>query len=90
MRLATKDENPNVPYGPEEIARDAVACARAGASIIHFHARDPETGAQLWHGFEAYTEAIRQIRSECDAIDLPDLSARTNEGGANPDGASPG
>jgi len=69
--LASKDQNPNVPYSPEEIARDAVACVRAGASIVHFHARDPETGAQLWHGVEAYTEAIKQIRSECDAIVYP-------------------
>ena len=42
--LASKEQNPNVPYGPEEVARDAIACAKAGATIVHFHARDADTG----------------------------------------------
>ena len=37
--LASKNHNPNVPYGPEEIAKDALACIEAGATIVHFHAR---------------------------------------------------
>ena len=36
----TKEMNAAVPYTPEEMARDAVACAKAGASIIHLHVRD--------------------------------------------------
>ena len=31
--LASKEDNPNVPYSPEDIARDAVACIEAGATI---------------------------------------------------------
>ena len=30
---ATKDMNPAVPYTPEEIARDAYECWKAGAAI---------------------------------------------------------
>ena len=52
--LATREENPNVPYGPDEIARDAIACAKAGASILHFHARDPKTGEQRWTDTQLY------------------------------------
>jgi uncharacterized protein (DUF849 family) len=34
---ASKDRNPNVPVGPEEIAADALACFEAGAAIVHTH-----------------------------------------------------
>ena len=34
-----------LPYRPEDIAREAIAAAEAGAAILHLHARDPETGA---------------------------------------------
>jgi uncharacterized protein (DUF849 family) len=37
--FARKEENPNVPYTPEEVAADAVECAAAGAAIVHFHSR---------------------------------------------------
>ncbi|MEE9285925.1 MAG: 3-keto-5-aminohexanoate cleavage protein [Dehalococcoidia bacterium] len=69
--LTSKEQNPNVPYGPEEVARDAIACAKAGATIVHFHARDADTGQQLWDGIETYAKAIKLIRRECDAILYP-------------------
>ena len=37
--FALRDENPNVPYLPEEIIADAQACYDAGASIIYYHGR---------------------------------------------------
>ena len=40
-----RDKNPHVPWSPDEIAADAASCVEAGASIIHYHARDPVTGA---------------------------------------------
>lgn len=43
----TKEMNPAVPYTPEEIARDAVACVKAGASIIHIHVRDDQGRATM-------------------------------------------
>jgi 3-keto-5-aminohexanoate cleavage enzyme len=30
----------HVPLSPQEIAESAVACQEAGASVLHFHARD--------------------------------------------------
>ena len=33
-----------LPYKPEDIARQAIDAAEAGAAILHLHARDPETG----------------------------------------------
>ena len=38
-----KASNPNLPVTKEEIVRDAIACAKAGASVIHFHMRDKDT-----------------------------------------------
>ena len=34
-----------LPYSYDDIAQQAVAAAEAGASILHLHARDNETGA---------------------------------------------
>jgi uncharacterized protein (DUF849 family) len=39
-----REANPHVAYSAEEIARDALDCYNAGASVIHFHARDPVSG----------------------------------------------
>lgn len=69
----SKDDNPNIAYGPEEGARDGIACAKAGAAIIHYHARDQITGENQWeHGTETYLECYRLIRRECpDVIVYP-------------------
>lgn len=37
---STKRRNPHVPRSPEEITADALACAAAGAAIVHAHNRD--------------------------------------------------
>ena len=36
--------SPYLPITPEQIAQEAIAAAKAGASSVHLHARDPETG----------------------------------------------
>src|SRR5215471_5620210 len=61
---SSKADNPNVPVSAEECAIDALACAAAGAAIVHFHARDPETGALLSPGTETYAEGMRLINDE--------------------------
>ena len=35
-----RNQAPTVPYTPEEIAREVVAVAKAGASIAHIHVRE--------------------------------------------------
>jgi uncharacterized protein (DUF849 family) len=37
-----RGSHPAVPVTPDELARDAVACVRAGAEVFHIHPRDPE------------------------------------------------
>jgi len=69
-----RDRNPNVPWSPEEIGRDAAACREAGASIVHYHARHPETGAPSGEA-ALYAAAAREIRARCDVLVMPTLGA---------------
>jgi 3-keto-5-aminohexanoate cleavage enzyme len=69
--LASRDDNPNIPYSVDEVVADAVACARAGAAIVHFHARDAQTGEQRWFDTQFYRGAFAAIRAECDALLYP-------------------
>src|SRR5262245_60785860 len=59
----TRDENQSVPITPDEIAADALRCATAGASILHFHARDTATGAQRLDDTDLYRAAVQAVRS---------------------------
>ena len=40
----TSGKSRHVPVTPKEISNSAIEAAKAGASIVHIHARDPETG----------------------------------------------
>src|SRR5262245_2420085 len=65
--------NPHVPYSPEQIPEDAAACGSAGASIIHYHARHPVTGAPSTD-LAIYADTIRRIREKRpDLIVMPTL-----------------
>jgi 3-keto-5-aminohexanoate cleavage enzyme len=66
-----REVNPHVPYSVDEVVQNAVACAAAGAQIVHFHARDGVTGAQRWQDTDFYAEAFQRIRDECDVILYP-------------------
>lgn len=78
---APRERNPAVPYTAEECAADAVACADAGATIVHFHARDAATGALLHPGTDVYAEAMRIIRRERpELLVYPTYGAATDPG----------
>ena len=42
--IHTPTMSPHLPVTPEQIAADALGAARAGASIVHLHARMPDDG----------------------------------------------
>ena len=42
--IHTPSMSPHLPVTADEIAEAGIAAAEAGASIIHLHARDEETG----------------------------------------------
>lgn len=75
--LTTREQNPALPVTPEEIARSAIDAAKAGASIVHLHARDPSTGKGTTKA-ELFDEIVGRIRDAgCDVI----LNLSTGEGG---------
>ncbi|KPK96744.1 MAG: hypothetical protein AMJ95_12455 [Omnitrophica WOR_2 bacterium SM23_72] len=55
-----KEQNPAVPYIPEEFAEESYRCMNEGAAVVHVHARDPESGLP--------TEDIGKIRATIEAI----------------------
>ena len=71
---AMREHNPHVPYSPAEIADDAAACAREGASLIHYHARDPVSGAPSADA-ALYVDTVRRIKRDSDLLTMPTLGA---------------
>ena len=62
----TREQQPALPVTPQEIAIAAEECAKAGASIVHLHAR--ETDGTPTQDRETYREIIAAIRERCDVI----------------------
>jgi uncharacterized protein (DUF849 family) len=58
--VPSKRDNARIPLTPEEIAADAIACAEAGASVVHLHVRDEEGNPV--HRRDLYERAIGPIR----------------------------
>lgn len=56
-----------LPYTAEDIAGQAVAAAEAGASVLHLHARDPETGAVTIDP-EIFAAFLPRIKQATDAV----------------------
>ena len=72
---ASRRNNPNVPWTPEEIARDAAACRAAGAGIVHFHARNADGSPN--HAMAEYADTIARVRAVSDILIHPTLGAFT-------------
>ena len=78
--LAPRDENPNVPFLPHEIAADAEACFDAGASIVHFHGRATDGAPD--NSATNYLSTIRAIRERCPILIHPSLGYVANDASA--------
>ena len=57
-----KNQNPTVPYTPAEFAEEAYKCWKAGAAMVHVHARDGQRHAQptSMTGSRTTHDAIKQ------------------------------
>jgi 3-keto-5-aminohexanoate cleavage enzyme len=73
-----KEVNPNFPEQPDEQAQHTYEAYKAGASIVHVHARDT-TGAEATADPTRYREINRKIRQLC-----PDIII-ANSTGIGPD-----
>lgn len=65
----TREQQPNLPLTPDEIAEAAYQCYKAGASIVHVHARDEEGNPT--QSYEVYKEIKEKIAEKCDVIFQP-------------------
>jgi 3-keto-5-aminohexanoate cleavage enzyme len=71
----TRDMQPNLPLTPEEIAEEAYNCYKAGASIIHVHARDEE--GKPTQSYEYYKKIKEAIENKCNVIFQPSTGGAT-------------
>jgi len=65
--IHTPTMSPHLPITPDEIARESIAAAEAGASIIHLHARDPKDGRPT-PSPDVFMEFLPRIKQACDAV----------------------
>jgi len=61
-----------MPVTTDALIAEGIDCARAGASVIHIHVYDPDTGQQF-ENFDAYRAVIEGIREYEDVIVYPTL-----------------
>ncbi|WP_245001998.1 3-keto-5-aminohexanoate cleavage protein [Cupriavidus pinatubonensis] len=66
-----------MPLSPDEIVEEAVACADAGASVVHFHAYDVTTGEQTTE-LGLVMDIIDRIRAKTDVIVYPAIRYMSN------------
>ena len=65
--IHTPTMSPHLPVTPAEITLQAVEAAKAGAAILHLHARDPENGRPTADP-DVFMQFLPRIREQCDAV----------------------
>jgi 3-keto-5-aminohexanoate cleavage enzyme len=68
---------PRMPITPDEIIAEAVACAEAGASVVHFHAYDAASGEQTTE-VDVLAHILEGIRARADVIAYPTIRYLSN------------
>lgn len=66
----TRGKQPLLPVTRTDLVNEAVACVRAGASVVHLHAYDEVSGRQN-DDPAVYEAVIREVKAQCDAIVYP-------------------
>jgi uncharacterized protein (DUF849 family) len=65
--IHTPSMSPHLPVTPEQIAEASIGAAKAGAAIVHLHARDPETGKPD-HSPAAFAAFLPRIKGSTDVV----------------------
>ena len=65
--IHTPSMSPHLPVTPDQIAKSAIEAAEAGASILHLHARDPETGRPS-SDINVFRQFLPRIKTATDAV----------------------
>ena len=71
----TPTMSPHLPVTPDEIAAQAIEAAEAGASVLHLHARDPETGKPTPDP-DVFMQFLPRIKQASDAVIKKHFAAR--------------
>lgn len=59
--MTSKNACPNLPVTPGEIAADAAACVRAGASVVHIHVRDEKQRFTM--ATKCFVDAVEAVKA---------------------------
>jgi uncharacterized protein (DUF849 family) len=65
--IHTPTMSPYLPLTPEDVARQAIDAAEAGAAILHLHARDPKDGRPTPDP-KVFMAFLPRIKQACDAV----------------------
>ncbi len=65
--IHTPSMSPYLPVTPEEIAEAAIGAAKAGAAIVHLHARNAKDGSPTQDP-EVFRQFLPKIKSACDVV----------------------
>lgn len=65
--IHTPSMSPHLPVTADEIAEAAIGAAKAGAAILHLHARDPKDGKPSQDP-ELFKPFLERIKQETDAV----------------------
>ncbi len=71
----TQEQQPNLPITPEEIAEAAEKAYKAGASIVHVHAR--EDNGDPTQDYEKYKAIKEKVEARCPVIFQPSTGGAT-------------
>ena len=72
-----REQNKNVPYEPHEFAEEALKCYKAGAAMVHVHAR--ESSGMPTHDHARIKETHDAIKEKCPEI-IVNLSSAVGMG----------
>ncbi|MCF0120959.1 MAG: 3-keto-5-aminohexanoate cleavage protein [Oscillospiraceae bacterium] len=82
-----KAQAPTVPYTAEELAEQTVACAKAGASVVHIHVREDKiVDGEMQIGYKSmglkpFTDAVEACRKACAEAGVDVIINLTTSGG---------
>jgi len=65
--IHTPTMSPHLPISPEEIAEGAIGAAKAGAAIVHLHARTPKDGRPTQDP-EMFKQFLPKIKAASDVV----------------------
>ncbi len=64
--VTSREQHPDLPLHPEEIADSVYECYLAGAAMAHIHVRDEKGGPSM--SLDTFSRTVELIRQRCDIL----------------------